>query len=212
MQFLFDHALAVVCGAALIVGALTLQTRSQLHAVQETVQGSARAHVAAFADVLSQDFDNTLSESQAQATLGTYRCWLRRDSTDRRTTFAEVPAFIRTAPGADAQPGFVRYELVASGDSVRVGSGWIETYDLMRSVDDGSGYTDPATVGVNIVDFDVTFRGRASETTSGPPPLRFTQVEVELATALPDVSRNEAGLNTARVGLIVRPPNLSAGN
>ena len=73
MQFLFDHAVAVVCGAVILVGALSLQTRSQLHAVQETVQGSARSHASAFADVVSQDFDNTLSESQSRATLGAWR-------------------------------------------------------------------------------------------------------------------------------------------
>lgn len=211
MQFLLDHAFAVVCGAALLVGALTLQTRSQLHAVQETVHGSARTHAVAFADVMAQDFDNTLSEPQARGALGEYRGSLQRDSSDQRTTAVVIPSFVRSSPASDAVPGFVRYALVASGDSVDVGDRQIPTYDITRSVDLGSGYSDPAVIGVNVVDLDVTFRGRASERRSGAPPLRFTQIELELATAMPDLTLGSGDLNVARVGLIIRPPNLSAG-
>lgn len=208
MQFLLDHSLAVVCSAAIIIAALTLQTRSRVHNVQEVVSNSARTKVDEFADVLTQDLDNTLSEMQAWELTGTYRCRLEQDPSGSHTTLVEVPSFVASGAAGVPVPGHIRYTLVATGDSVRVADGWARTHTLMREVDSGAGYSTPGPVATDLVDFDVTFRGRASTSTAGTPPLRFTQIAFELATGLREVQTGSTFLNVARTGVTVRPPNL----
>ena len=210
MQFILDHTLAVVCGGALILGVLTLQANSRHHAVSETISGAARSQAGSVLETLTQEFDNLLSENQALSVLGTYRCRLEQDALGERTTRVEAPVFVSAGGSGAPQAGHVMYTLVATGDSVQVGPAWLKTHRLERSVDTGSGYGAAAVVAEGLVDFDVTFHGRASERTSGVPPLRFSNVGVEVALALPSPSANR--LNVARVGRSVRPPNLVTGS
>ena len=212
MQFLFDHALAILCGAFLLVGVLTLQTQSRIHSVQETIQGSARSQIGSFADVVSQELDNVLSETQARAMLDSYRCLLERDPTNSFTSRAEVPALIRLSASAPPVPAHLRFTMVASGDSVLTGGAWAKTYRLERAIDTGAGYGPPSTIATGLVDFDMTFRGRAAESASGGPPIRFSQIAVDMAMAHSDLDQDDAALNVARLGLVVRPPNLTSGS
>lgn len=211
MQFLLDHALAVVCGAALIIGALSLQTQTRLHNVQETVSGAARTQAVGTSSVLTEEFDNMLSGPQSTALFGSYLARLMRDPSNARTDTVEFPAYVRTSVSGTPTPGHVRYRLVADGDSVQTSGGWVTTYRLEREINLGTGYGAPTVIGVNLVDFDVTFRGRASERTAGTPPLRFTQVGFELAVAMPDLEGDRRYHNVARVSHLTRPPNLTVG-
>ena len=212
MQFLLDHSLAVVCGAALLIGALTLQTRSQLHDVQETVTSSARSQAVSVAATLAEEMDNVLSEVQTVALFGYYDCRLARDASDERTILLEAPAYVRATPTSVPTPAHVRYQLIADGDSVQTSGVWMHTYSLEREVDLGAGYSTPQTVATSLVDLDVTFQGRASERTSGAPPLRFRQIAFELALALPDLEGDRRFHNVVRVGHVVRPPNLTVSS
>lgn len=210
MQFIIDHALAFVCGTALLLGTLSLQTSGRLHDVQETVSGAARAQAVSVGSVLAQEFDNLLSEEQSVAFFGSHLCRLMRDPTNARTDTVEVAAYVRSPSGGPV-PAHVRYRLVADGDSVQTSGAWVQTYRLEREVNMGSGYGAPATVGVNLVDFDVTFRGRSNEVNDGTPPLRFSQVGFEIAVAMPDLEGDGRYHNVARVSHLTRPPNLTAG-
>lgn len=211
MQFLLDHALAVVAGSVLLIAALTLQTQSRLHAVQETVSDAARARAVSLGEMLAEEFDNVLSEPQATEFFGAHLCRLRRDPSDSVTERVEVPAYVRTAAASLPTPGHVRYRLLADGDSVQTSDTWLPTYDLVREVDQGTGYSAPDTVGTGIVDFDVVFGGRATETTSGTPPIRFRQIGFEIAVAMPDLAGERRFHNVARVSHVIRPPNLTVG-
>ena len=209
MQFVFDHALAFICGTALLVTALSLQTRSRLHDVQEVVSNSAYVQAVSMSSVVAEDLDNLLSEAQSTVFFGSYLCRLTRDATDTRTQSIEIPTYVRTAPGGTPIAAQVRYRLVADGDSVQTANAWVHTYQLEREVDLGMGFEPPAIVGVNLVDFDVTFRGRASEATSGTPPLRFSQVGLDVAVAVQDLEGGRRYHNVARISHVSRPPNLS---
>jgi hypothetical protein len=87
-------------------------------------------------------------------------------------------------------------------------------YRLTRQVDTGSGYGTAVRVADSIVDFDVKFRGRASETFTGAPPLRFSQIAFQVVVAVPATGamhgrKRTQQTNSARAVLAVRPPNLS---
>lgn len=217
MAFVFDHLFAVFLGAIVLMALMTIETRDRVAAMMQTTNAAATAQAMSVLNVTSQDLDNAMSETMAREELGTYRCELRRSADDQQTVYVEVPVYVRSEPGGPTTPAHVRYTLVPAGDSVRVGTRWLPQFDLRREVDTGAGYGAPQVVAHNLTDFEVAFRGRASSTTSGPPPLRFTGIAISLATALPGIERrgqdqiNLTTENQARVGISVRPPNLTTG-
>jgi hypothetical protein len=213
---LLDHITAIAAGGVVLLAILTLQMRDRVAAVETTVSDVAQAQAASIADALAQEFDNTLSKPMTVAALGVdqYRCRLVRDSTNERTTEVEIPAYIRTVQGGAARAATVRYTLVAAERTVAVGTQTHPVYQLKRQVDTGSGYGAASTVADGIVDFDVKFRGRASVTFVGPPPLRFSQIAFQVVVAvtppraLPGRVRRQQ-TNSARAVFAVRPPNLT---
>jgi hypothetical protein len=213
---LLDHITAIAAGGVVLLAILTLQMRDRVAAVETTVSDVAQAQASSIADVLAQEFDNTLSEPMTVAALGTgsYRCRLVRDVANERTTEVEIPAYVRTVQGGAARAATVRYRLVDAGRDVPVGTQVRRVYKLTREVDTGSGYGAAATVADGIVDFDVKFRGRASVTFVGGPPLRFSQIAFQVVVAvtppraLPGRVRLQQ-TNSARAVFAVRPPNLT---
>ena len=214
MPSLLDHLTALAAGTILLLAIATLQMRDRVETVETTVSDVAQAQATAAADVLAQEFDNVLSKTMAVAALGQYRCMLVRDATNSRTTSIEVPAFVRTVRGGPVRAATVRYRLKSTGRTVAVGATAQPVYQLTREVDTGSGgYSTPAVVADGLVDFDVKFRGRASETFAGGPPLRFSQIAFQLVVAVPPAHALPGRVrtrqtNTARAVLAVRPPNL----
>ena len=215
MHVFFDHLLAVVCGGALIVGALTLQARGSASAMESAVSDVARGRAVDVIDELVQEFDNVMSQEQAAREIGAYRSRLERDGSDERTTLVETPVFVRTSASGPPVAAHVLYRLVPTGSSVEVGDGSRETFRLTRAVDTGAGYGAGSVVATDLVDFDVIFRGRADEVTSGAPPIRFSHVAMAATVAVSgglSGAAPEARSNAARVGIVVRPPNLSSGS
>ena len=214
MSSFLDHLTAVVAGTVVLLTLMTLQTRDRVEVVEGTVSDVARKLATSTADVLAQEFDNALSEPMARAALGGYRCRLVRDATNERTSTVEVPAYVRTTQGGAAVPAHVQYRLQDTGRTVAVGGRTLRTYRLLREVDRGSGYAAATVIADGVVDFDVKFRGRATETFAGAPPLRFSQIEfqVVIATppprALPGRTRTRE-TNSARASFTVRPPNFA---
>ncbi|HEX8298602.1 MAG TPA: hypothetical protein VF594_05515, partial [Rubricoccaceae bacterium] len=125
-----------------------------------------------------------------------------------------IPAYVRTVQGGAVRAATVRYQLQDAGRTVQVGPKTRRVYRLTRQVDTGSGYGTAVRVADSIVDFDVKFRGRASETFVGAPPLRFSQIAFQIVVAVP-APRAMPGrtrvqqTNSARAVLTVRPPNLN---
>ena len=73
----------------------------------------------------------------------------------------------------------------------------------------------PSEIATDLVDLDVTFRGRATETASGAPPLRFGQIAFEATVAITGRIPGDAPsarTNVAKVGYAVRPLNLTSGS
>lgn len=213
MTSLLDQLTAVAAGMFVLVALLTLQTRDRVAAVDTAVTSAAQQQVTSVADGLAQEFDNALSERMATALLGTYRCRLTRDASGERTVAVEVPVFWRSTAGGAATPATVLYQLVSAGRTVSVGETTHAVYRLTRAVDTGSGYGPPKAVADNLIDFDVKFRGRASETFTGGPPLRFSQIAFHVVLAMPAPQalpgqRRTRQTNRARASMSVRPPNL----
>ena len=214
MLALLDQLTAIVAGTFVLVALLTLQTRDRLSAIEDTVSDAAQQRATSAADALAQEFDNTLSEAMATAALGVYRCQLVRDAANELTTVVDIPAYTRTVQGGTVRAASVRYALQDAGRTVAVGTRIRRVYRLTRQLDTGSGYGTAATVADGVVDFDVKFRGRASETFVGAPPLRFSQIAFQIVVAVP-APRAMRGqtrtqqTNSARAVLTVRPPNLT---
>jgi hypothetical protein len=211
---LLDQLTAIAAGTFVLVALLTLQMRDRLSAIEDTVSDAAQQRATSAADVLAQEFDNTLSETMAMATLGVYRCRLVRDAANDLTTTVEIPAYTRTVQGGTVRAASVRYQMQATTRMVAVGTRTRRVYQLTRQLDTGSGYGTAAVVADGVVDFDVKFRGRASETFVGAPPLRFSQIAFQIVVAVP-APRAMPGrtrtqqTNSARAVLTVRPPNLT---
>ncbi len=214
MSSLLDHLTAIAAGTVVLLALVTLQMRDRVAAVEDAVSDVAQQQATSVADGLAQEFDNVLSEPMATAALGTYRCQLVRDAAGERTALVELPVFVRTVRGGAVRAATVRYQLRATGRTVTVGRTARPTYRLTREVDTGAGYGAAATVAESLVDFDVKFRGRASETFAGAPPLRFSQIAFQLVVAVTP-PRARAGhvrvqqTNSARAVFAVRPPNLT---
>lgn len=214
MSSLIDHLTALATGIGLLTSIVTIQMRDRVETVETTVSDVAQAQATAAADLLAQEFDNALSEGMAVAALGKYRCTFVRDATNDHTTSIEVPAFVRAVRGGPVQAATVRYRLKSAGRTVDVGGGLQPVYQLTREVDTRSGgYSAPKVVADGLVDFDVKFRGRASETFVGGPPLRFSQIAFQLVVAVPPAHDLPGRVrtrhtNTSRAVFAVRPPNL----
>ncbi|HEX8299949.1 MAG TPA: hypothetical protein VF594_12375, partial [Rubricoccaceae bacterium] len=161
MLTLLDHLTAIAAGTFVLVALLTLQTRDRLSSIEDTVSDAAQLRATSAADALAQEFDNTLSETMARAALGgVYRCLLVRDAANELTSTVEVPVYVRTVQGGPVQAATVRYQTVATSNTVAVGTRTRRVYKLTRQVDTGSGYGTATTVADAVVDFDVKFRGR----------------------------------------------------
>ena len=214
MLTVLDHLTAVVAGTIVLMALLAIQTRDRVEVVEGTISDVARRQAGSVADALAQEFDNALSEPMARAALGRYRCRLARDAAGERTALVEVPAYVRTVQGGAVSAAHVQYRLVADGRTVAVGRQAVPSYRLLREVDTGSGYRAATVVAESVVDFDVKFRGRASEVFTGGPPLRFTEVEFQVVVAVPP-PRAAPGrtrtreTNRARAGFTVRPANFA---
>lgn len=217
MTVIFDHLTAIIVGVVVLLALATLQIRDRLAAVEGAVTDASESQAISALDVVSTDLENTMSETMALEDIGAYRCRLTRSPDGQRTTAVEVPTLARRTAGAPPRPAHVRYELVPEGDAVRVARQSLQRYSLTRAVDWGDGYRPAATVAQSLTDFDVTFRGRVSETADGAPPLRFTGIAVSLDLALPtpgQVAADQAATgaeNRAQVSLALRPPNLTVG-
>lgn len=214
MSSILDHITAAVAGTIVLLALMTLQTRDRVEAVEGTVADIARQQAASTADILAQEFDNALSEPMARTALGSYRCRLVRDASNERTALVEIPAYVRTTPTGPVTPAHVQYRLQDTGRNIAVGGRTRRAYRLLREVDTGAGYRTAAVVAEGVVDFDVKFRGRASETFAGGPPLRFTQIDFQVVVAVPPPQalpgrRRTRETNSAQVGFTVRPANFA---
>ena len=215
MYAIFDNLIAIMVAGIALLALTTIQIRDRTASVRMAVHGAAASQAASAVDILAQDMDNAMSRNLATSEMGTYRCSLTRSADDERTVRLEIPAYVRPAAAAAPRAVHLRYTLVAEGDSVLVSGRMVPRYELRRAIDDGSGYGADQTVARNLTDLDVTFRGRASERTTGPPPLRFTSIAVDLSLAVPSTvssagdQTNVGTENQATAGVSVRPPNLT---
>lgn len=215
MSVVFDHLTAVVVGVVVLLALATLQIRDRLAAAESAVTSAAESQALTTLDMVSQDLDNTMSETLARTALGAYRCRLARSADGERTVLLEIPTWTRPTASQSPRPAHIEYTLVPEGDSVTVGRRRQPRFSLRRAVDWGSGYEPAQTVARNLTDLDVAFRGRLSQTVQGPPPIRFTGIAVSLDLALPGLARAAADQaavgseNRAQVSIAVRPPNLT---
>lgn len=213
MISLLDHLTALGVGTIVLVALLSLQTRDRIAEVEGTVTDVASGQAGSVAETLAEEFENVLSPAMAQAATGTARYRLERDAANERTVLVEVPAYVRTAPGGPPLAAHVRYTLVATGPPLRVGTRSFPVYQLRRAVDRGTGYGAPVTVGEQMLDFDVKFRGRTDERFAGAPPVAFAQIAFQVVvgvTAPPAASgARTRQTNRVRASATIRPANLT---
>lgn len=226
MNVILDHLTAVIVGAILIGALLTLQLRDSTDAVEQTVNDAARKRLETVREIVSQDSDNMLTNAQTTSFLpGLSRTHLAR--VDSNTTVYELATIVRDAVGGADTPGYVRYELTATGDSARVNQTWIALHALRRKVDRGAGYDTGVVLSDRIAHFSVCFG--TADTASGPgaagptaalqtvgtPSDNLSIIEIEIAIAAQETSgqrqsdqRDIRQTGLVRTGTTLRPQNL----
>ncbi len=230
MSVLLDHLTAVIVAAILIGALLTLQLRDRVDVVERTVTDAARVRVETVRDIVMQDTDNILTNAQTDAFMpAPSRTHLA--AVDTNTTVYELATIVRDSLGGADTPGYVRYDLTATGDSARVNDQWVPLHSLRRRRDRGSGYDTGVILSDRIAHFSIGF-GTAS-TSSGPgpagptatmqatgtPPDDLSIVGIEIAIAAQETSgrrqsdqRDTRQTTLVRTGSTLHPQNLGPAN
>ena len=232
MSFLIDNLVAVVVGTVLLVALVVLQTRQRQVAVDDTVHHVVRGYVNSVMATLTDDVDNMMSATQAEAVFGPGLPFLVDTATAPgmmgSTSVLAFPTKAETAgPGSPLAPALVIYRVTdpdSGPDSVRVGETWRRVFRLDRAVAPPDSVTaskplaaysyDPVSPGV-IMEFRADLVGDGSVAVrSGPRPDKLHSVRLSIAGGLAKVdslsggSVNPRQLNATRLSVTRRPVNL----
>jgi hypothetical protein len=220
MAFIFDHLVAFLVGATLLVGLLFFQQRGQQTAIQSTVRYRAETQAASFVEVLSRDLENARTRQQAKVALGLYEAddvtsggGPRERALGVHTSGGELEwfQFVTLADPSlgEASPLIaVAYRMEPTGEQTTASGQVRDLHRVVRYVYDGTGgWAEAGGSPATVVGLDLVVPGGATgRLTELPARL---DVQVEMAFASPDrlaadqAQRAEVGLTqqgaTARV-------------
>ena len=226
MAFIFDHLIAFIVGASLLVALLFVQQRGGQQAVEATVRYRTEVQAASFAETLTRDLENLRTREQAAAALGTYatdefdksmggteRRALAVHGTAARTDFIQFVTLEDPAADTDGDPKTrsglvaVAYRMEPTGQQVTARGRVRALHRVVRYVYAGGRWEAQGGSPPTVVGFQVAAM-------PGGPNVRITNaapridVALEFANEVPDrqagdqQERAEVGLT--RQGATVR--------
>lgn len=196
MAFLIDNLTAVVVGTVLLLAMLAVQHRGQERAIEATARYQSQAAAATFLNTVERDVENARSLKEMDAVFGAHRLTLHQaygaDGEPYTRQFVFPTLVGVDTVGTDHEMALVTYEVMPTGDSVRVGPDYRPTYRAERWVL-LPGETAPKRAGGSgaLVDFDVTaidekgVKWSSLLKPAATPPQFHLSIEAASATAAP---------------------------
>ncbi|MEM1116242.1 MAG: hypothetical protein AAF845_13605 [Bacteroidota bacterium] len=160
MTFALDNLTAILVGTTLLVALVFVQQRGQRHAIDAASQGPAAPQASAFLDGIARDVERMGAMDTASGTRGLS---LRRavgPDGETYTSRLSFPVLLSPEGGAASEVAHVTYEVMPTGNSVRLGGALRPTYRAVRSVSPrgASGHRADGGSGL-LIDFDVEVTG-----------------------------------------------------
>ena len=217
MQVLLDNLGAILVSSVLLVIFGAVQLRGQQSSVDAQRDNMVKTRTYEFTKLLQRDLENMRSEKQTQDALGAYKCRVER--VDSLTTAFTFPTLLTDESSSDLTAApivHVTYKLEPVGMTHAMGKPRA-LYDLHRTVD---GHLEQSgSSGDNITDFRIDLLKRDGTPTAGAMATadcsaEMRQVRVQMLASMEGVTPNEwstgSHFNTARYGVTLQPPNLTA--
>ena len=192
MTFIFDHLIAFLVGATLLVGLLFVQQRGRQSAVEASVRYQAEVQSASFVETLTRDLENARTREQAAAAFGPYQADALGGPTQRaigihesggETEWLEFVTLAEPDAGSSSTLVPVTYRKIPTGRQVTASGQIRNLYHIVRYVYDGSAWVESGGSPDTVVGFDVTIpNGTTGRLADLPAQIDFA---VEFAYAMP---------------------------
>ncbi len=135
MSAIFDHLIAILVGAVLVGALLFVQMRRQESAIETTVRNRVEWQADEFLSVFQRDVENMRTVGQTTTAFGFDRYRIQRATGTDGTVYTSqftFPTLAAPGSGAASPVAIVSYEMVPTGQTVRVGTVNRPTYAVTR--------------------------------------------------------------------------------